>query len=53
MPKRFVRASDESRASATPAASTSFGQYLDSTIIGERSRRHDHAVHGERDWNDE
>jgi hypothetical protein len=50
MPKRFVRASDESRASA---ASTSFGQYLDSTIVGERSRRHDHAVHGERDWNDE
>jgi hypothetical protein len=52
MPKRFVRASDESRASAS-TASTSFGQYFDSTIVGERSRRHDHAVRGERDWNDE
>jgi hypothetical protein len=53
MPERFVRASDKSRAPAAPAASASFGQYLDSTIVRKRSRRHDHAVHGERDWNGE
>jgi len=53
MPKRFVRAPNESRKPATPAASSTIGQYLDSTIVRERRRRRDHAIHGERNRNHE